>query len=151
MATDVDRRQEVAFGRDPHHWVVGSISGLLAGAVFGAMMGAGMMETVAATVGMEGNVAVGWTVHSIISVVFAAVYVAAVSFGQLAGVAARPSTGGVVGAAYGIVVWVGGAVVLMPVLVTGSFAIDPNWASLVGHVVWGVALGVLYPVLLAHE
>lgn len=49
------------------------------------------------------------------------------------------------GAIYGVGVWLVGAVILMGLIVEGTFVLDLNWASLFDHVVWGVALGSLNP------
>ena len=150
MATEVESPSRVEFELGVHHWASGIVAGVLASAVFGAMIGAEMMEMIAVMVGQEGA-AVGWVVHLIIGSIFAVEYVAIVSLDQLAESASRPVPGGGIGAIYGVAVWLVDAVVLMALLMEGAFMLNLDWSSFVGHVVWGVTLGALYPVFVARE
>jgi uncharacterized membrane protein YagU involved in acid resistance len=118
----------------------GIIGGLAGGVVFGLMMQ--MMDSmpmVAMLVGSE-SIAVAWVVHLAISVFIGAV------FGIL--VAGRGWSIGVLaaaGAAYGIVWWVLGPLLLMPAkLGMPLFQVNTMvWQSLMGHVVFGVVLGLV--------
>jgi hypothetical protein len=134
----------------------GAIAGLLAGVVFGLMMqmmsapGPGgssmpMMAMVAQVVGSS-SVAVGWLYHLFNSAVIGA------AFGLLLGgrVAGSMPRGAALGAGYGILWWVLGGLILMP-LFLGMPAFAPvrmapmrpvAMGSLVGHLVYGVLLGV---------
>ncbi len=136
--------------------VAGAIAGFFAGAMFGAMMSTTtMMENVAAMVGME-SVAVGWVVHFAVSILVALVYVKVVSIDRLVQYATRPSTGVGLGLGYGIVLWIVGVAFVMPLwlgFVTPATPSVPNvdWMSFVGHLIYGVFLGTLYPLLLSHD
>lgn len=88
----------------------GVVGGLTGGVVFGLMQAFDMTPIVVMLVGSEA-VAVGWLVHLLSSVIFGAVY------GPVAG--ARPMAAGMqlaMGAAHGLVLWVVGALLLMPAL-----------------------------------
>lgn len=124
--------------------VGGVLGGLTGGVVFGLMMQAfGMMPMVAMLVGSEA-VAVGWVVHLVISAIFGAVY------GLIAG--APPMAAGMqlaMGAAYGLVLWVVGPLLLMPArLGMDLFLINEmSLRSLMGHLVFGVILGGVVAIL----
>lgn len=121
----------------------GMLAGLGGGLVFGAMMAMqGMLPMVAMLV-RSANPLVGFVVHLLISAVIGAIY----GF-----VAARlPRTYGVgimAGALNGVVWWVLGALILMPLMLGMSdmfFQIGQmQWMSLIGHLVFGVITGLLY-------
>lgn len=136
--------------------ITGGIAGFIGGAMFGAMMSAtSMMENVAAMVGME-SIAIGWLVHFGISIFVAVLYVGLVSSSRLRQYATRPSTGAGLGVGYGLALWVVGVVFAMPLwlgITTPMSPVVPNldWMSFVGHLIYGVFLGTLYPLLLTHE
>ena len=123
--------------------------------MFGAMMSAmSMMENIAALVGVESSAA-GWIVHFGISILVAMLYVGLMSNGWLARYATRPFTGAGLGVGYGILLWSAGVVFIMPIwlgLVTPATPPVPNlnWMSFVGHLIYGVFLGTLYPILLNY-
>lgn len=124
--------------------VSGVIGGLAGGVLFGLMMQFwGMLPMIAMLVGSEA-VAVGWVVHLVISALFGAV------FGVIVGM--RPVGRGVLlgaGAAYGVVLWVVGALVAMPVrLGMDVFMINGlSLRSLLGHLVFGVVLAAVVALL----
>ncbi|MGI8948092.1 MAG: hypothetical protein ACR2FV_09010 [Ornithinimicrobium sp.] len=124
--------------------VHGVVGGLTGGVVFGLMMQAfGMIPMVAMLVGSEA-VAVGWIVHLVNSAIFGA------AFGLIAG--ARQMGLGMqlaMGAAYGLVLWVVGALLLMPArLGMDLFVINEmSVRSLMGHLVFGVILGGVVAIL----
>lgn len=136
--------------------IAGGIAGFFAGAMFGAMMSATtMMENVAALIGME-SLAAGWMLHFLISILVALLYVGLVSNERIARYAARPSTGAGLGVVYGITLWIVGVVYVMPLwlgAVTPATPTVPNleWMSFVGHLIYGVFLGALYPLLRSHD
>lgn len=141
----------------------GIVAGLLAGVVFGLMMQMmtaptpegdrmPMMAMVAQVVGSD-SLAVGWLYHLFNSAVIGAI------FGWLLGGRAQSYGAGLGwGAAYGVVWWVLGALILMPLLL-GMAAFAPlqmppmrpvAMGSLVGHLVYGLILGASY-VALVHR
>jgi uncharacterized membrane protein YagU involved in acid resistance len=133
-------------GRNP---MAGLVGGLLGGVLFGAMMQMmGMMGMVAMLVGSE-SVGVGWIVHLAISAIFGGVY--AVVLGPQTNSYAR---GALLGALYGVVAWVVGALVLMPLGLGMSemvFVIGQDQImSLIGHLVFGVVLGAVYHAMSAR-
>ena len=130
-------------------WQAGVVGGIAGAIAFGAMMAAMAPEMLAmmipAMYGLEGALA-GWVVHvshgAILGLVFAIVLVTA----------NRPNldlaTGVGAGILYGVVLWTLLAVVVMPVWL-GMAEMVPNvdTTSLVGHVVYGALLGVVYATL----
>lgn len=116
---------------------VGTAGGVLGGVVFGLMMQAwGMMPMVAMLVDSE-SVAVGWGLHLAISALFGA------GFGLLAGRwFARPALLLALGLGYGVVLWVVGALAVMPArLSMDTFVINEmSTRSLIGHLVFGSVL-----------
>jgi hypothetical protein len=132
----------------------GVIAGLIAGVVFGIMMtvmhaptadgsSMPMMAMVAQVVGST-SLAVGWLYHLFNSAVIGGL------FGWILGSRVGGiGSGAGWGAGYGIVWWVVGGLILMPVFL-GMPAFAPlrmpmmrpvAFASLMGHVIFGVILG----------
>jgi uncharacterized membrane protein YagU involved in acid resistance len=123
---------------DTKQLTAGVVGGLVGGVLFGVMMQMmGMLGMVAGLVGQDGA-AVGWVVHLVISVLFGLGYAVTIgprstSWGRALGL----------GAVYGVIWWVLGALIVMPailgmpVLQVGT----PQVQSLVGHIVYGLALG----------
>ncbi len=113
----------------------GAVAGLVGGVVFGAMMAAmGALPMVAMLVGSE-NAGVGAVVHLVISALFG------VGFGLLAGsLLGRPGPLLAAGVGYGLLWWVLGALLIMPLWLGGSvFTVNtPALMSMVGHVLYGV-------------
>jgi hypothetical protein len=133
----------------------GIVGGLVAGIVFGVMMqmmtaptpdgGKMPMMAMVAKVVRSDSMAVGWIYHLFNSAVIGAI------FGWLFGTrAASYGSGFGWGAFYGIVWWVLGALILMPMFL-GMPAFAPlkmmmpvAMGSLLGHLVYGVILGLLF-------
>ena len=93
-------------------------------------------------VGQQNDV-VGFVVHMVISALIGA------SYGVIADrLPARWSVAVVAGGVYGIIWWVLGALILMPMLLGMTemvFVIgQPQMMSLVGHIIFGVVTGVLF-------
>jgi uncharacterized membrane protein YagU involved in acid resistance len=88
---------------------------------------------------MGGVEALGWVAHLMIGTVLAIVY-AAVFAGRLRG---GPTTRG---AAYALLPWLIAQVVVMPMMGAGFFSGSAlvAGASLMGHLVYGAVLGVVY-------
>lgn len=129
--------------------LAGIAGGVVGGIVFGVMMAAqGMMPMIAALIGQQSEV-VGFIVHMLISIFIGATFGAILSF-----VPKNWVTAVVGGGAYGIVWWVLGALLLMPtmlgmnemVFVIGEMQIN----SLIGHIIFGVVMGVVYKVASAR-
>jgi len=123
--------------------IAGGIAGMGGGAVFGMMMAMmGMLPMVAMLVGSQSAV-VGFLVHMVISAGIGAFY------GLLA--SRLPQTTGraiVAGMVNGVVWWVVGALVLMPLMLgMGEMVFHigtDQWFSLMGHVIFGVIAGLLF-------
>ncbi len=121
----------------------GALAGLAGGVVFGVMMGMmGALPMVGMLVGQQ-NATVGFVVHMVISAIIGAIY---------GGIAVRlPQTVGtaiVAGALYGVVWWMLGALILMPLLLGMNNMIfvigQMQIMSLVGHLVYGVVTGLAF-------
>lgn len=162
MATETSHSHDVESRFETGHLAAGGVVGFLAGALFGGgvMNPAELMPLIATLYGLEGTVAgglvAGWIAHLIHSVVFGVAFVALVAATPARAYADRPSGGAVVGLAFGLLVWLVAAAVVMPAwigAVTGASPPVPNvnWVSFVGHAVYGATLGVLYPLVVAHE
>lgn len=131
---------------DPKRLIAGGVGGLAGGVLFGVMMQMmGMLGMVAGLVGQEA-VGVGWVVHLGISLLFGLIY--GLTFG-----AASSSWGRAIGfgAVYGVIWWVLGALLIMPAMMgMPVFQVgEMQLQSLVGHLVYGVALGVVFQAVAA--
>jgi uncharacterized membrane protein YagU involved in acid resistance len=123
---------------DAKQLTAGVVGGLVGGVLFGVMMQMmGMLGMVAGLVGRDGA-AVGWVVHLAISILFGLGFAVVIgprstSWGRALGL----------GAVYGVILWVVGALLIMPAMLgMPVFQVgQPQWQSLVGHIVYGVALG----------
>ena len=121
----------------------GAIAGLGGGLVFGMMMAMmGMLPMVGMLVRQE-NAVIGFIVHMFISAVIGSIY----------GIVASrlPHTylvGVVAGTANGVIWWILGALTMMPILLGMNqmvFVIgEPQWISLMGHIVFGVVTGFIF-------
>jgi len=120
----------------------GIVGGIIGGIVFGVMMVMmGMMPMIAMMIGSESTI-VGWVLHMIISAGTGAVF--AIIFSNV--VTSYTSATGY-GLLYGLIWWVLGALILMPVIlgmgVQFSNMFDQmRLMSMMGHAVFGVLLGV---------
>ena len=131
--------------------VAGAGAGVVGGIAFGGLMGmAGMLPMIGMLVGRE-DALVGLGIHLLISATIGVTY--GVLFGGVAA-ARRPATGALVGGAYGFVWWILGPLVLMPTMMGmgpqfGAAFSGMNLMSLMGHVIYGVILGVTFPFIAA--
>ena len=139
------------------HTLFGAVAGLVAGLVFGMMMqmmtapapdgGQIPMMRMVAMVVRSDSVAVGWLYHLFNSAVIGAIFGALLG-GRIHGYGAGAGWGAV----YGAVWWVLGGLILMPVLLGmppfASLMMAPMrpiaLASLMGHVIYGLILGLGY-------
>jgi hypothetical protein len=137
--------------------LLGAVAGLVAGLVFGMMMQMmtapapdgsqiPMMRMVAMVIRSD-SVAAGWVYHLFNSAVIGAI------FGALLGTRVQGySTGLGWGALYGVVWWVLGGLILMPVLLGmppfASLVMAPMrpiaLGSMMGHIIYGLILGAGY-------
>jgi hypothetical protein len=125
----------------------GAIAGIVGGIVFGMMMMVAMptaLPMIGKIVGVE-NVVGGWLYHLFNSAVIGAIFGLGVYT-----LRARLSygTGAVWGAIYGMIWWVLGGLVLMPLMLGMSnmvFNINgDSLMSLMGHVIFGVVTGLAF-------
>ncbi len=123
--------------------IAGVIAGLGGGAVFGMMMAMmGMLPMVAMLVKSQSAI-VGFIVHMVISA----------GIGGLYGLIASrlPKTTGtaiVAGAVNGVIWWVLGALIMMPLMLGMAEMVfqigQPQWFSLMGHIIYGVITALLF-------
>jgi uncharacterized membrane protein YagU involved in acid resistance len=138
----------------------GIVSGLVGGVVFGIMMqmmnaptpegGQMPMMAMVAKVVRSDSIAVGWLYHLFNSAVIGAI------FGWLLGARSQSFGAGLGwGAVYGLVWWILGALILMPLLL-GMPPFAPlqmapmrpvAMGSLVGHLLYGIILGGCFTML----
>lgn len=151
MAMETDTRARIE--TESIHWTSAIWAALLAGVVMGFMLQfvMGMMPMIGALYGAPGLVT-GWIAHLFHSVVFGLVYAVIAGRPAVAAYATRTGTGVGLGVAYGIVIWIVGAGIVMPLWMgalgmpaPGVPNLDPM--SLVGHVVFGALLGGGYALL----
>lgn len=139
-------------------WQAGVAAGLAAGVGMGLLMTLEMSAVIEGAIPalwlLDGGMA-GWLVHMVNSAVFGVVFAALVTRWPAA---VRSLSGGViVGGLYGIVLWLVAAGLVMPVwLDLVGFASPPaipNLApmSLAAHLLYGVVLGVVYPLIVTRE
>lgn len=131
-----------------HRAVYGVMGGLAGGLVFGILMQTmDMIPMVAQLVGSD-SIPVGWMVHLAISSFIGA------SFAILLGSLAKtliPSA--LIGLAYGLGWWVLGALIIMPAQLGMSvFELNTTaWQSLMGHLLYGLVLGVVFSQLVRRD
>jgi uncharacterized membrane protein YagU involved in acid resistance len=129
--------EATGFGR---RILIGALGGIAGGLVFGAMMATmGMLPMLA---GMVGSTSpwVGFGVHMMISVFFGVIFTA-VAYRWLR----TWGTGLLVSILYGIVLWVVGPLVVMPMMMGGPlFALTAgSMMSFMGHVIYALVLGAV--------
>jgi uncharacterized membrane protein YagU involved in acid resistance len=123
--------------------VSGAIAGLAGGVVFGMMMGMmGMLPMVGLLIRQE-NAVICFMVHMVISAFIGAVY--GLVAGRFTVNATTALIGGIIN---GIVWWVLGALVLMPLMLGMSqmvFVIgQTQWLSLMGHIIYGLVTAFVF-------
>lgn len=140
----VDRSNTNVAGRSMvSSFAYGAIAGLGGGVVFGMMMALmGMLPMVAMLAGSE-SAFVGFLVHMVISVMIGGVY------GLVAARLPRTIVMAIIaGSANGIVWWILGALVLMPLMLGMTQMVfqigQVQWLSLMGHIIYGVVTGLLF-------
>ncbi len=126
-----------------HFMKQGTVAGLVGGLVFGVLMALiGILPTVGMLI-RQNNALVGLFIHMVISAIFGAGFGAVLSL--LTGRTAVFTL--VIGAVYGLFWWVLGALFLMPILLglpSTVFVIDEmQLYSLLGHLLYGITLGIV--------
>lgn len=121
----------------------GAIAGLAGGAVFGMMMGMmGMLPMVGMLVRQE-NAITGFIVHMLISAFIGAVY--GILAGRFAVNAKTALIGGIIN---GVVWWVLGALILMPLMLGMAQMVlvigQAQWMSLIGHIMYGLVTSFVF-------
>lgn len=129
-----------------------AIAGVVAGLVFGLLIQFRLerMQAIGAmyTLGSP-SLSIGWIAHLVHSALFGAIFAILVGYG-LAEYARKPTTAVPLAAAYGVALWALNIVFLWPAWLNGVGLGNapplPNVAvmPLVGHVVWGALLGLVY-------
>ncbi|MPY93713.1 MAG: hypothetical protein GEV08_11825 [Acidimicrobiia bacterium] len=134
-------------------WVAGALAGGVAGVLFAAVVPPEeLMPMVAALYGLEG-VVWGWVFHLLHSLVFGLALAVLLSLLRpLAAMTDDLLARAVLGAVYGVVVWLIFAAFVMPAWIGGVTDMEPrvpdwNRLSLVAHVVYGTALATFLPVV----
>lgn len=128
------------------------VAATVAGVVMGVLLAvtAGTLPVIGALYGVASPV-VGWVTHLFHSLVFGLLFAAGCSVGWLREVASSDRGRVGLGVAWGLVLWLVAAGLVMPVwLMTADQSVPiPNlrpW-GLVAHLVWGAVLGWLYAAL----
>jgi uncharacterized membrane protein YagU involved in acid resistance len=128
--------------------VPGALAGLAGGVAFGVtMVDLGTLESIATIARAESGSALGWLVHMAIAAIVGAAY----------GMLVRRQRLGVGetlfwGLSYGAFFWFLGPLTLRPVLTGGSLgwsfeAAQRAFPALLGHLVYGAAVGIAYAIL----
>ena len=127
--------------------VAGAFAGLIGGVVFGLMMQMMMPPMMGMIGSLFGVPSLGWGVHLAFSAIIGAIFACAIR--------SRAATWGAAlafGAAYGLVWWILGPLLIMPTWLgmgpqLAQALSGPNVMSLVGHLVFGVVTGTAYRAL----
>jgi uncharacterized membrane protein YagU involved in acid resistance len=125
----------------------GAIAGVVGGLVFGIMMSMmGMLPMVGMLVGQE-DATIGFVVHMLISAAIG------VTYGVIASrLPQNLTTALAAGAVNGVIWWVLGALIMMPLMLGMNEMIlvvgEMQWMSLLGHLIYGVVTGVVLLALL---
>lgn len=128
--------------------IAGMVGGVIAGAVFGVMMGMmGMLPMVAKLAGAS-SAGVGFIVHLVFSAIIGTGF--GIVFGKTAAASRGVAAG--LGLLYGIIWWFLGPLVIMPVWLgmgvqLSAAGMTMALPSLWGHLIYGLILGILFPLL----
>lgn len=157
MAETHEHERETRTTTESRTGIAGGISGLVAGIVMGIMLQMMMTPVIATAIpalyGVNGLTA-GWIAHLFHSLVFGLIFAAVVvSIPSLREYVGTVTTSAGLGIAYGVIVWIVAAGIVMPLwLGAVGFPMAPplpnfNPMSLVGHLVYGGILGGLFPIV----
>lgn len=149
---DVDGGVVQSVGVSPTNLYWATMTGLLAGLVMSGffVLATDVLPVIGALYGVE-NPIIGLVTHLFHSVIFAFVFAGACAYPTLNRSLSDPLRGGTAGVAWGAVLWLVGAGVIMPLLLrsVGIMALLPNLppVGFVSHAIWGSVLGVSYVLL----
>jgi hypothetical protein len=138
------RARETANSSLVQRIIGGVVGGIVGGLVFGVMMAMmGMLPMVAMVVGSE-SATIGFLYHMFNSVVIGALF--GLIFGGLSHTYGQGAAWGLL---YGIIWWVLGPLVLMPLMLGmglqfGMALAPPMLMSLGGHLIYGLLTGLVY-------
>jgi len=157
MASETATVADDAFENAPGNWKAGVLAGLVGGAVFGVLLSIRMTPVIEVAIpSMYGfapppNGTLGWVAHMSHAAVLGLVFAGVVGVVGLDDASAWTQVAA--GLAFGVVLWIVLAALVMPVWLdaVGSPADPPlpnfDTTSLVGHAVYGVAVGAAYAAL----
>jgi uncharacterized membrane protein YagU involved in acid resistance len=136
----------------------GIIGGIVGGVVFGLMMMMtmpGMMEVIGTLIFGQQNLLIGWITHILISIIFGAGFAVGIILlaTPLSLDLANIVISLIAGAVYGVVVWIIGPLIIMP-LMMGMPLFNINemaLMSLVGHLAFGLVAGGVFGFLSKSE
>lgn len=140
-------------GAPDTRWPLGALAGVLAGLIrpLGlALVAAGGISAGLFEMTLQPELPLWQIIHLGYSLVFGALYAAIAYRGLMRPYVDRPSTGALVGGCYGLALWIVNVAVVWNLLHTFVFPTTVGGSlvgPIVGHLVYGVALGVLYPLL----
>ncbi|WP_224448236.1 histidine kinase [Haloprofundus salilacus] len=151
MSTRTETAAGTASITEHGSWKGGVAAGLVGGAVMGMMLSLMMTPVIEMAIpalwGLSGGLE-GWVIHMANSAILGVVFAAIAGVANLGESTGRSAAAGV---AYGVVLWVVLAAFVMPIWL-GAVGFPevpplPNFdpMSLVGHVVYGLVLGAVYP------
>lgn len=146
MATQAVEQTRIRSSATAENLVQGVVAGLVGGSVFGVQMAVGgMLPMVAQMVGSQSPV-IGFMLHLLISAFIGGVYgiiSPRLPAGWLIAIGA--------GIVYGVIWWVLGALIIMPLALGMSEMVfqigDPQWMSLIGHVIFGIVMAAFFSLI----
>ncbi len=120
----------------------GVVPGVIAGYVFLAFAGPGMLGMIGGMIGSADTPIVGFILHLIISIVIGALYTGVfMQYVKLGNPLMDIVVGGLI---YGIIWWIIGGNIVMPVIAQGDLLqLDIAGASFFGHIIFGHVLAFL--------
>jgi hypothetical protein len=138
-------------------WKGGAVAGVAAAAVMGVLIVVMnlplLRQSIAGLYGLEGSVVAGWIAHLTHGAIFGALFAAILTDPALSRVTNHVWRTAAAGLIYGIVLAVAAAGIIMPIWL-GAVGIEapgiPNvsQATLFWHAVYGVVLGIVFPLTL---
>lgn len=136
-------------------WKGGALAGLVATVAMGLAITAMQLPTlqtsIAGLYGFEGNLAVGWLAHLFHGILFGVIFAAILADPGLFRADERLWTSVLVGIAYGLLLAVVGAGIIMPIWLDAvGFPAAPSIPNLTGallvwHLIYGLVLGIVFP------
>jgi hypothetical protein len=163
MASDTDSRRAASASTEAAtagpftatwNWRGGAVAGLVATVAMGAFIAAVDMQTVQSAIaglyGQAGNLAVGWVAHLAHGTLFGIVFATVMADPGLYWAKESVPATVLVGVAYGMVLAVAGAGIIMPIWLSLAGFADPptppfvTAPTLAWHLVYGAVLGATF-------